>query len=787
MIKNYLKIAFRNLRKDKSYTFINLTGLSVGLAVCLIIAIFIQFHLGFDTFHSNSENIYRIIKQDTRSGQNQKRGNMQGPLGTTLVEEIPEVKSAVRFRAEGEQLVTIGNEIFYQNGLLMTDPEMFEIFDFEVLQGNKDLLLANENSIVLSENTAQKFFGDTNPIGQQVILDEENNYTVSGIIENAPMQSHLNYTMIIRIPDQMRGTNVMKWNLMSAFYTYLLLEEDQDPSAVIAKIPSVLEGKLNDETLDRTKYMFQPLTDIHLTSDLGWELFSDRIFSMNYIYLFGIVGIFILLIAAVNYINLATARASRRLKEVGIRKTAGAHRLNLFWQFTGEVLMITFIAAGFSLGITELLLPSINNLMGLELSSATIWSPFFIFGFIGVVFLIGFTSGIYPALILSSFSPSDIFKPSNKMLAGGSLRKGLVVTQFAISMTLVISTLIIDQQLDYFQSKNLGLNPDQVVNIELEAEGAQNKAGIFADELAKIPGIESYTISNRYPGVGGIRVYLFLNENDEEPTPVHFNSADPNFLKTMGMEIVSGRNFNDSDAQKEENFILANQTLIDNMGWTDEEAVGKKISRYTVLGVIRDFHFESFQNEITASAIGPIGSEANYVSARLNSQDIPATMTQIEESWKSIAGAYPFQYSFMDQTFDDLYRAEQRLGVLFTGFALITIFIACMGLFGLVAFMASKRTKEIGIRKVLGASVTNLVALLSKDFVLLVVAGFILAIPIAWYAMNQWLANFAYRIEIGAGIFILAGAAALVIAFLTVSWQSVKAAVANPVESLRNE
>lgn len=787
MLKNYLKIAYRNLVKDKGYTFINLAGLSLGIGVCLIIAIFIQFHLGFDQFHSNSENIYRIVKEEARTNETRKAGNMQGPLGKTLVDEIPEVKSAVRFRPESEQLVTIDNKVFYQDGLLRTDPEIFEIFDFKVVQGNKDRLLEDNTSILLSEDTAQKFFGSTNPIGQQVMLGEETTYTVTGIIQNPPAQSHITYSMITRLPDELFGTNIMEWNRISAFYTYLLLEENQNPSDVLAKIPSVLEGKLSEENLAKTTYLFQPLNEIHLKSDLGWEMFSDRIFNINYIYLFGIVGTFILLIAAVNYINLATARASRRLKEVGIRKTAGAHRSNLFWQFTGEILLLTFIAAGLSLGISELLLPGVNNLMGTQLTSGAIWTPFFISGFIVVIFLIGFTSGIYPALILSSFNPADVFKPSNKMLSGGGLRKGLVVAQFAISLTLIISTLIINQQLDYFQSKNLGLNPEQIVNIELEADGAQKKARLFADELANIPGIESYSISNTIPGVGGIRVYMILNESDEEPTPVHFNSADPSFLTTMAMELVAGRNFLDSDLQKKENFILANQTLIDRTNWSYEEAIGKEIGRYTVLGVIKDFHFESLQNEISPAVIGPIDSDANYVSARISSQNISETMNQIEESWKTVAGAFPFQYSFMDHTFDDLYRAEQRLGTLFTSFALITIFIACMGLFGLVAFMASKRTKEIGIRKVLGASVANLVALLSKDFVLLVLTGFLLAIPVAWYAMNQWLANFAYRIDISPKIFIIAGLITLMIALVTVSWQSIKAAVANPVESLKNE
>ncbi|MDR9418684.1 ABC transporter permease [Gracilimonas sp.] len=787
MLKNYLKITFRNLKKDKGYTFINLTGLSVGLAICLIIALFIQFHLGFDQFHEKSDRIYRIAKEESHSGEPQRSGNMQGPLAGTLADEIPEVQQAVRLQSVGKTLVTVDGESFYEENIMRTDPSFFKIFDIVQLQQNKEDLLSDKSSIVLTEQIAHKYFGDRDPLGQIITLNETDEYTVTGIVQNLPAQSHVHFSMLINLPDELYGVNIMDWNRLSAFYTYLLLDENADPDQVLAKVPQVLEGKISDGALANTSYFLQPLKDIHLKSDLSSELSSDRIMSINYIYLFATIGFFILLIASLNYINLSTARATTRLKEVGVRKTAGAGRNNLFWQFTGEILLLTFFAALLSLGVAELLLNQVNALMKLELSTAALWSPGFLGGFLLVVFLTGFLSGVYPSLMLSSFKPSEVLKGSQKVFSGGGLRKGLIVFQFTVSMVLVIGTLIIDRQMSYIQNKNLGLNPDQVLNIALETNSSQSSAQSFIDELNQIPGIESYTASAGIPAHGGTRLYLFFNEDDEEPTPVYYNRVDQDFIETMGMTLVSGRNFTPSDFEQARTKALVNRSLIDQQGWTPEEAIGQKIDSYEVIGVLQDYHFQSLENEIEPALITTLSGDPYFISARLSSNNLSSTMGQIEETWQQINPAAPMQYSFLDDTFESLYRSEQQLGILFSSFALITIIIACMGLFGLMAFMASKRAKEIGIRKVLGASIANIVALLSKDFVKLVILGFVIASPIAWYAMNQWLADFAYRIEIGPGIFALAGIAALVIALLTVSWQSIKAALANPVDSLRSE
>ncbi|MEX0720375.1 MAG: ABC transporter permease [Balneolaceae bacterium] len=787
MLKNYLKIAVRNLKKDKGYTFINLTGLSVGLAVCLIIALFIQFHLGFDKFHEKSDRIYRIAKEESKSGQVQRTGNMQGPLASTLAEELPEVEEAVRLQTVGKTLVTVRNESFYEENILRTDPSFFKIFNFPVLQKTTENPLDDKNSIVLTEEAALKFFGTDDPLGREVILDESDRYTVTGITKTPSKQSHIDFSMVVNVPDSLYGINLMDWNRISAFHTYLLLNEGADSDQALAKVPKVLEGKVLEKTLKESAYFLQPLTDIHLGSDLNWELLSDRVMSINYLYLFGIIGFFILLIASLNYINLSTARATTRVKEVGVRKAAGAGQNNIFWQFTGEILLLTILAAIISLGIAELLLTQVNALMGLELQPAVLWSPAFLSGFILIIFLTGFLSGIYPAVMLSSFKPSDILKGGKNIFSRGGLRKSLIVFQFTVSMLFIISTLIIERQLDFLQNKNLGLNPEQVLNISLETSSSKQAAQSLLDEFGQLSGVESYTASMGVPATDHTRLFLFLNEDDEEPSPVYFNQTDENFLSTMKIELLSGRNFQPTDAEKSGSIAIVNQTLIENMGWSPEGAIGRKISFYEIIGVVNDYHFESLEKEISPALMRYLTGEPRFISARLNTANISATMAQIEENWKQMVPSAPFQYSFLDDTFNNLYHSEKKLGTLFISFALITIIIACMGLFGLVAFMASKRSKEIGIRKVLGASVANIVALLSKDFVKLVMLGFVIAIPIAWYAMNQWLSDFAYRIEIGAGIFVLAGSAALIIALLTVSWQSIKAATANPVNSLKSE
>lgn len=786
MLKNYLKIALRNLKKDKIYTLINLSGLSIGIGVCLIIFIFLQFHIQFDLFNDKADQIYRVTTLDSGpNGDERRSANMEGALAQTLIDEIPEVEASVRMLGVGKTLITVNNENFYEDKILRSDQAIFDIFTFPFRQGNPETALSNKSSIVLTKDAAKKYFREQNPLGQEIIFNERSSYTVTGVVENPPLQSHIDFSMVINIPDSISGRSVMDWNWLRSFYTYILIDEDASSTDVSSKIPSVLEGKMS---LGDTEFNLQPLKDIHLKSEIDWELQPEGIFSINYIYLFSIIGILILSIACVNYVNLATARATTRLKEVGVRKAVGAQKVNLLRQFSIEILLLTFLSALISLVLVELMLPYVNELMNLNLSSSSIWSPYFIVCFTLFISVVGLISGIYPAFILSSLKAVDILKGKGKMLSGEGLRKGLVVFQFSISMILIISTVIINKQLTYIQEKNLGLNTDQVLNISFESTKTKEIGTTFLGRLKSYSNIHSVSGSNDLPGISGSNYYLYPFEDKEQPMVARYYNIDASFLETFEIKIIAGRNFNELDAKLEEIPVIVNETTVKQMGWAPDEAINQKIDRYHVIGVVKDFHYESFEQEIRPIVMAPLGNRnPRFISARIGPSDVSATMDWVREEWGEIAKSYPLEYSFLDNTFDNLYRSQQRLGTLFTIFAIITIIIACLGLFGLMAFMAAKRTKEIGVRKVLGATIIDIMALLSKDFTKLVLIGFVIAAPISWYAMSKWLQNFAYSTNIGIGAFAISVFLAVSISLIAVGGRAFKAANVNPVESLKSE
>ena len=788
MIRNYLKIAFRNLFKNKGYSIINIAGLSLGFAVCFLIIIFLEYHLDFDKHNKNFDQIYRVAIKQNLADETIRNGNMQGPLASALVNEIPGVKSAVRLRNRGKTLVQIGNKSFYNDEILYTDPSFFRIFSYPIIRGNTDNILNHNNDIVLTKETADKYFPNENPIGKQITLNENEVYTVSGIINYPPQQSHISFSMLINTPKKLYGLNVNEWNKISGFYTYILLNKKVKPESILSQIPVVLKGKLADKQLQKSEFYLQPLKDIHLKSDLNWELFPGRIFDIRYVYIFALIGAFILLIACINYINLATARATTRLKEVGVRKVSGAKSKNLFWQFTGESILLTVFAAIISVCLAEILLPLINSLMDLDLSSNLIRTPWFIALFFIAILFIGTLSGIYPSLILSSFKPSDVFKGKAVVLSKGKMRKGLVILQFAISMILIICTFIIYRQLNFFQNLNLGLNPAQVLNISLETKGEQHAAVSFVNRLKANSNIVNICQSTSIPEKGGVALYLSPNGKDAPVFPVNYNQVDNNYLKTLGIKLLSGREIRIEDANREDNIALINEAGIKKMGWTVKEAIGKKFDRFKIIGVVNNFHFKSFENKISPAIMVPIGNNLpEFISVRLPSNGISATMETIKEEWKRSVGDYPFSYSFLDDTFESLYRSEMRLGNLFVVFSVVAISIACLGLLGLMAFITSSRTKEIGIRKVLGASFISLVKLLARDFIRLVMIGFLLSVPVTWIVMNKWLDNFAYRTEINLWIYLISGVFTFLLAFITVSTLAIRAAKANPVESLKYE
>ncbi len=776
------------MNRNKGYTFINIAGLGLAISICLLIFIFLEYHFEFDHFNKHADRVYRIAVKEKIGNKTVRNGNMQGPLAKALTGELPEVQAAVRIHRMGSVLINIENKAFYENDILLTDPSFFRVLGFSLIQGKGGAALENKNNIVITKSAAQKYFSGQDPLGKQILINENKHYTVTGIVKDPPEQSHLHYSMLVNIPDSLFGVNVNQWNNLSAFYTYLLLQKGAEPEEVLNKIPSVVKGKIADKLLKKSEFYLQPLTDIHLKSDLNWELFPQRVFNIHYIYLFALIGLFILLIACINYVNLSTARATTRLKEVGVRKTSGAQKNNLFWQFTGESLLLVFLAAVLSIVLLEILFPFINNLMEINLSLVYIKTPLFLTGFFLFIILIGTLSGIYPSIVLSSFSPSEVLKGKSPAISKGKLRKGLVILQFAVSMMLIIATLVIHSQLIYFRNINLGLNPAQVLNISLESPGAKQTGKAFINKLSSNSNILSVCASSTVPEKPGIAIYLHPRGANEESVLTYFIDTDQNFLKTFGINLISGRGINKEDLNRDENIAIVNKALVNEMGWSAEEAINKKYDRFKIIGVIENFHFKDFREKITPAILSPLGDKLpNYISAKLNSSNISGTMDWIRKQWKQTAVNYPFQFSFLDQTFESLYRSEIRLSTLFTTFSLIAIWISCSGLFGLMAFITSKRSKEIGLRKVLGADITNILRLLTVDFIKLVMTGFLIAAPVAWFAMNKWLQNFAYRTEINLWVFVIAGVIAFLFVIIAVGFQAVKTAISNPVEALRNE
>jgi putative ABC transport system permease protein len=789
MLQNYLKIAWRNLKNRKGYSFINIAGLAISIAVCFLILTYISFHWEFDRFNKDVNQIYKVGVTHTQGDKTSKSGAMEGPLAAAMVQEIPEVQSAVRIKKAGKKLVTVGKNSFYEEKIYQTDASLFNVFSFPVIQGDVQSLSTDPHSIILTKSMAEKYFPGQNPIGKTITFDQQKEYTVTTLVKDPPQQSHFGFSMLTAMPDSVYGVSVSQWGRLSAFHTYFKIRKDADPDEVLAKLNDVLKTKLSDRKLKQSSYFFLPLTDVHLRSNLEYALDDSRKGDIRYIYLFGAIGLLILFIACLNYINLSTARAAERFREVGVRKVMGAGRGYLFWQFIGESIAISIIALIVGLGLAKLFHPLFKSLLQqqipLQYGSYGVVVLFFTAG----ILCTGFLAGSYPALYLSSFNPARVLKGGFKDRASGAwLRKGMLVTQFVIVVVLIMSTAVIYKQLQYVQNTNLGMEPDQVLSINLNTEQTQKSAGVLKNRLLQNKSITMATASSTVPTQGGAVLYLYPNGTDKDPLPVSYYGVDHDFFMTMGIEPLAGRMFDAIDETGDKKVIIINEAVADAMEWTDEEAIGNTLNNAEIIGVVKNFHYTSFREKIAPVMFSPSDAQgAPYLSAKLNTRDISETMDWIENEWGELISGSPFQYFFLDDAFNQLYRSERRLAHLLTVFTVIAVLIACMGLAGLVYFITSKRTKEIGIRKVLGATVSNIVGLLSKDFLKLVALGFVIAVPIAWYAMNRWLADFAYKIEIGPGIFLLAGGLALLIALATVSWQSIRAALANPVDSLRSE
>jgi len=785
MLKNYLKIALRNIKRHKGYSFINIVGLAAGMACCILILLWVQDELSYDRFHENADDIYRVIQDINFADHSTTWTITQGPLGPSLKEDFPEIIDATRITNRGFRLTY--DEKSYDERVGMADGSIFEMFTFPLIKGDPATALSDPLSIVLTEEMAAKYFKDEDPIGKTIKADNKWDFQVTGVMKNVPPNSHLQFDFLIPfIFGQELNYTVDHWG-NSSFRTYVQLPKGIPAQDVISKISGYLFEKPTIEKDARLN--LQPLTRIHLYSNYEYDSAHGDI---TYVTLFSLIAFFILLIACVNFMNLATARSGNRAKEVGMRKVAGAHKVDIIRQFYGESTLLAFIALLLAVVLVWLLLPVFNNLAAKELTLDISGNLSILLGLLCIAILTGIISGSYPAFFLSAFQPVMVLKGFRLSGSKGSLfRKILVVFQFSLTILLIICTIGVYGQLNYMRNRKLGYDKEHMIYFGMRGD-MREKFDSVKNELLQNPNILGVTASSNVPTYG----YYFSNslwrwegQNPDEETLMRAVFIDIDYFKTFGMEITEGRSFSKEFPTDATEAIMVNEEAVKAMGM--ESPIGKRLSigdnNFKIIGVVKNYHFRSLQQEIEPLILLYSPQRCRVLFARLKSDQIPQTIGYIEDGWKRFVPGYPFNYRFLDEALDRLYRSEQRIGTLFRYFSILAILISCLGLFGLASFMAEQLTKEIGIRKVLGATASNIVALLSKEFTKWVIVANIFAWPIAYFVLSKWLQSYAYKTNIALLSFVLSGALALLIALATVSYQSIKAALANPADSLRYE
>ena len=793
MFQNYLRISLRNIKQQKGYSFITIFGLAFGMACAIQIFLYNLDELAYDQFHENASQIYRVTYRMNVTGRHIHYPITPTPLAQALRDEFPEIVNTVRMFPNREKIVVqYGDKRFFEEKLIYTDETFFNVFSFSLMKGDYKTVLRDPFSLVITEEMAVKYFGDEDPIGNYLTVNTgflDQDYLVTGVVRNVPRHSHFRYDFLTPFSSMNERWQelLLQWTTYVA-YTYIQLQENVSPVELEKKLPSFLEKYVKDETAPQA--FLQPLTSIHLHSQLYPELDSNG--NIVFVYILMSIACFILLIACINYMNLATARFAKRAREVGMRKVFGAARRQLIRQFLFESIFLTIFAFMLALLLIELLRPAFNNLVGRELAGSYARNIKVMIGFVCIVLFTGITAGSYPALYLSAFRPSEILK--GKLSTGKKssiLRKFLVVFQFSVSTVLIIGTFIVFNQLNYMKSKQLGFDKEHVVVIPNLGGGMQLDYESVKSELTKNTNILSACATLRVPGRGfGSRAVRPEGAAENESIHMSGHWVDHDFVETYGLKILEGRNFSKAyQTDATEAFIL-NEAAVKKFGWGS--AVGKHLvlgerKQGTVIGVVQDFHFQSLHQTIAPLIIHIQPGRYFYVSVRIRPNNIDGTLDFIRNQWHKFDPNHPFDYFFLDDYFDRQYKSEERLEKILRSFAFLAIFIASLGLFGLVSFITEQKTKEIGIRKVLGASSFRIVSLLSKDFIRLILLGNLIAWPIAYVAMNRWLQNFAYRAKLTWGIFIMSAVIALGIGLVTMSVQSVKAALTNPVDSLKHE
>ena len=799
MLTNHLKIAVRHLLRRKGYAFINIFGLAVGLACGVLILLFVRDELSYDRFHADADRIYRVAVDayppndappDTFALSSQ-------PVGRTLRADYPEAEHVARFEA-WSPTVKHGGQYFFDDRFFFAEPSFFDVFTFPLAAGDAATALDAPYSLVMTEEVARKYFGSTDALGRTLVLDDTLTFTVTGVARDVPPGSHLRFDFLVSWSTL---TSIQPENdawLSLNTYTYVKLRPGVRAAAFEAQIRDLIMRHYGEQLRGigfAAELRLQPLTAIHLRSNRGGELQPGG--DVRYVYAFSAIAVFVLLIACVNFMNLATARSMERAKEVGVRKVVGSGRARLAGQFLSESVLTCLAALVVAVGLVAAALPFFNDLAGKEIGFARLLDPAFALSLVGLTVLLGVLAGGYPAFVLSGFEPIEVLKGAFRSSGRGALlRKTLVVFQFAVSVALIVCTVVVFEQLAYMRSQDLGFDGEQVLVIDAQGVPSgqmRQQYETIKGELAQQAQVRQVSAMWSVPGrAAGLLVVAPEGLAEGDSRRMQILLADHDFVETLGIEIVAGRDFSTAFETDAAEALLVNESAVANLGWgPPEEAVGRRIQvgqkNGVIVGVMKDFHFSSLKDRIEPMILHIIPQAFDYFAVRLAPGEAATAVAGLERTWEEHFPGYPFASFFLDEDFDRQYQTEARLAEVFGVFAFVAILIACLGLFGLATFMAEQRTKEIGVRKVLGATVPGIVALLSKDFTRLVAAAVVVASPVAYFAMEQWLAPFPYRISIRWTVFVAAGLAALGVALLTVSYQSVRAALANPVDALRYE
>ena len=805
MIQFQFKQIFRSLRRHWSFTFINVLGLSIGTAAVVILLLIVFYENSFDSFHSGSDNLYRVVSETQRPTGTELEATVPYPTGRFLREERPGIK-ATQIHFSDETQVSIDNrEPSIEENVIFADSLFFEVLDFAKVEdfwisGNNETALDNPRQVILTRSKAEELFGDKNPVGEILNIDNKVDVEVVGVVNDPPNTSHLPFSMIISFStldeELLGGLDVNSFNFTSGGYTYVRLQQGQNPGGVETALQSVIKRKRTAEDSKQMRMYLQPLAEIHFDPSFE-ESNPSYTVSSEYLTMLLLLGGFILLIACVNYVNLSTSLAFTKSKEVGIKKTIGASKKQLFFHYMLETFSVTIIAAIIGFALAVLMLPTVNTLLGKSLHIGLILNPYFLLGGLLLIVLISFISGFYPALILSGFNPVNSLK-NQVILPGKSsviFRKGLVVFQFATSIALIICTLVISRQMEFFQSKDLGFNKEAVIEVRLPETDSISREK-FRTLLQEQPGIQEITFGLGAPISGsGLGVGL---QAAQLPSDLEYTTkvipSDGNYMDTYEMELLAGRWFLSSEEKNIGSAVVVNKELAELLGYNNPaDALGQIIQlginniRPTIVGVTENFHTSSFHEDISPVALTPFPYFYSAAGIRIDPGNMENILSRVESAWRTVFPKSVYEMKFIDETLAASYLQEKKDYQLFKAFSFISIFICCIGLWGLISFVVVRKTKEIGIRKVLGASISSIVFLLSRDFFKLIIIALLIASPVAWYFMSDWLQNFAYRINIGWLIFATAGFFALIIAFITVSYKAIKAAMANPVKNLRTE